>query len=725
MSGLDARLRACRWLSTALLLVAFPQPAAAQHPPVVQGRVVDRVSGAGIPNARVSPSRGGGRTSSDADGSFVLRGLAPGGERLEVRATGYRTVTAEVELHNGQVTPLRIPLDPDPLQLEGVSVTAAGSGGPMTVLERADLDALGSADLAGALQAVTGLVVTRRGGPGSPATVSIRGGSADQVLVLLDGVPVNAPLTGGVDLSTVSLSGVERVTVLPGVQSARYGPRALSGVIVVEGRQPGPGGNGARTSAGSWGSRHLALELGGGTKGGGEAEWSGRVGGEWRQTDGDFSYPVPDVRGGGTAARLNADVRSLSVTGRGRVVMPETEVTALVDVLDLDRGMPGPTTSPTPTARQQQRRLTVGSSVGFELGARWNLALDGLRQETDFSDPAPPLGVAFHEETVARDLGVRVSAETSRGPVDLELGAEARDLAVRSTTLDPGAPDSQSLLGGWVAATTRASVGPGWSGTVTGALRADRHTFVSGTELSPKLGASLAGGRWTVRASIGNGFSPPSLADQFFHEGVLVRPNPELAPERVRREMELGTDVRLVTTPAASLATTLTLFRADVDGMILWFPDHRFVWSPDNVDVSRRGWEAGMNLWVRPAATRLTVDVSRSSVEYAGPTLTGQVAYRPEWTAHAALAATWSDWSGELAGRYVGSRRTVPGSSLNSLDPYLITDLRVGSGWGFGAWRVEGQLAVLNLFDTHAAMVPDYPLPGRSWRLELRLQPNQ
>ncbi|NIP83031.1 MAG: TonB-dependent receptor, partial [Gemmatimonadetes bacterium] len=65
---------------------------------------------------------------------------------------------------------------------------------------------------------------------------------------------------------------------------------------------------------------------------------------------------------------------------------------------------------------------------------------------------------------------------------------------------------------------------------MTGALRADHHTALSGVETSPRLAASLSGDRWTLRASVGNGFSPPSPADQFFQAGVLVRPNPDLAP---------------------------------------------------------------------------------------------------------------------------------------------------------------------------------------------------
>ncbi len=78
-----------------------------------------------------------------------------------------------------------------------------------------------------------------------------------------------------------------------------------------------------------------------------------------------------------------------------------------------------------------------------------------------------------------------------------------------------------------------------------------------------------------------------------------------------------------------------------------------------------------------------------------------------------------------MAGRFIGSRRTVPGSDLNALAPYWLWDVRTGIGWTVGRWTMEGRLSVLNLFDAEAAMIPDYPLPGRAWGLELRLNPER
>jgi outer membrane cobalamin receptor len=709
---------------TGVALSAIPGAARAQHPPVVEGRVVDRVTGAPVVGARVRSDTEGLEAITGAGGAFSLRGLLPGERRIDVQAAGYRDASTRVEARNGSTTTVRLELDPDPVAVQGLQVTAAApAGGGAIVLERADLEARGPADLAVALSEVPGLVVTRRGGPASPATVSIRGGSPDQVLVLLDGVPVHAPLTGGVDLSTITLDGVERVTVLPGVQSARYGPRALSGVILVEGRRAVADEATVRAFAGSFGTAALNGGLGGSTVTSDSTELGGRLRGEWRTAVGDFGYSVPDVRGGGQAIRLNADAETLTLGGSGSLATDRTNVRLMADLLSLDRGMPGPVVAPTPRARQEQHRVTLGGLATFMGSVTWDVALDGQRQSARFFDPGGLSSAPVDEETVARGLGGRGVARWATESLDFESGLEARTLDVSSTSLASGTPTDQRSLGVWGAGTGRTSVG-GWAATLTGAVRADRHTAVSGTELSPRIGAALSRGRWNLRASVGSGFSPPSLADQFFQEGVQVRANPDLGPERVRGELELGVDVRLITSAALSLGATLDLYRADVDGMILWFPDHRFVWSPDNFDVRRRGFDAALDLFLRPRSIRVTAALSRASVTYTGPVLDGQVAYRPEWTAHTSVSSTWSAWTAELTGRYVGERRTVPGSSVNTLAPYGLADLRIGGAWSVAGWRLAPRLTIQNLFDASAAMLPDYPFPGRAWGLELTVHPD-
>jgi len=94
------------------------------------------------------------------------------------------------------------------------------------------------------------------------ADVSIRGSSAEQVLVLVDGVPMNDRQTAHFDLDlTVPFDRVERIEVLRGPASASYGSSAMGGVVNIVTRDPTPHAEG-RLEGGSFGTLNGSLGAG-------------------------------------------------------------------------------------------------------------------------------------------------------------------------------------------------------------------------------------------------------------------------------------------------------------------------------------------------------------------------------------------------------------------------------------------------------------------------------
>jgi vitamin B12 transporter len=88
------------------------------------------------------------------------------------------------------------------------------------------------------LNELPGANVTRLGGLGALATVSLRGSSSNQVLVYLDGVPLNSAAGGGVDLSAIPLADVERIEIYRGMSPIAFGASAIGGVISITTRAP-------------------------------------------------------------------------------------------------------------------------------------------------------------------------------------------------------------------------------------------------------------------------------------------------------------------------------------------------------------------------------------------------------------------------------------------------------------------------------------------------------
>jgi len=121
-------------------------------------------------------------------------------------------------------------------------------------------------------------------------------------------------------------------------------------------------------------------------------------------------------------------------------------------------------------------------------------------------------------------------------------------------------------------------------------------------------------------------------------------------------------------------------------------------------------------------AAKLRLMVSAVSVDYAGPVLGGQVAYQPRVTGSISAGITRDRVTANLTTLYVGDRRTIEGSSLNSLAPYWITNAQATVRIESGRWPLDALLGVDDLLDDRAALLFDYPYPGRTLRLGLRIR---
>ncbi|CAG9247499.1 Outer membrane vitamin B12 receptor BtuB [Paraburkholderia unamae] len=101
------------------------------------------------------------------------------------------------------------------------------------VLTREDLERVSPIDpsIAQALTALPGVSVSQSGGPGAYSAVSIRGSSASQVAVFIDGIRVGSSTTGTAEWADLPTSAFDRVEVISGPAAASFGADAVGGVV--------------------------------------------------------------------------------------------------------------------------------------------------------------------------------------------------------------------------------------------------------------------------------------------------------------------------------------------------------------------------------------------------------------------------------------------------------------------------------------------------------------
>lgn len=102
----------------------------------------------------------------------------------------------------------------------------------VTVVSKEEIAAAPVQTFSDLLRYVQGVDIRQRGANSVQADLSVRGGTFDQVLILLNGVNITDPQTGHHNLNLpVDLSAIERIEILQGPGSRVLGPNAFSGAI--------------------------------------------------------------------------------------------------------------------------------------------------------------------------------------------------------------------------------------------------------------------------------------------------------------------------------------------------------------------------------------------------------------------------------------------------------------------------------------------------------------
>ncbi len=606
--------------------------------------------------------------------------------------------------------------DAGPLVLPTVVITAPDDGRNASSVSRRDPTAAlavvevaarrdEAVDTAQVLSSAPGVTVQDSGGSGQRKTVSLRGLAPNATLVLLDGVPLAGPGQAA-DLSRIPVAALDRLEVLRGGGSARYGPGALGGVVNLVTRPP----SGTRVFGGlSQGSfMHTQASLGAAFPVlGGDALMlvSGL------RSTGDFSYQLdelPTLAGNALTTRLRENNQALQggLLLRGRRDLGhglELGVTAegLVD----ERGLAGPILNPTPTARQASARLLGSTRVSkrFESGAELTVLGFGRHE-----------GVTFTGSPFATTAGGApyVQRETSAGLEGFwtqPLGTQ-HTLSVLATVAGDWLVEPTARNPGW--GRVGAMVGDEWllfdgALALTGSVRVDvAGPFVA---VSPKLGVSwLLPLGFELKANVGQAMRPPSFQELYVVQGTLL-PNPLLRPER-----GLTSDVTAAWTHAKA-SVQVTGFAALYEDLISYEYSPPLLAKPFNfLTASVVGLEAEAAAtptdWLTASAsyTFLSTKNLRDDARWYLKALP----FRPAHRAVARLAVGPKWLKARVDGLYQSAQSTNRTETLFIGERVLLNAGITVSPLSDGRLSLTAELR--NLLDTQTMDVDGYPLPPRA-----------
>jgi outer membrane receptor for ferrienterochelin and colicin len=222
-----------KYWSTLFLLLLFPGVLFAQSGKI-HGTVLDAQSKEPLIGANILIQGTNLGSATDIQGEFVILNVPVGTYTVQATYVGYRALTiSNVRVNTQLTTEVDVKLSSEGVQVQAVEIVAErplinkDHTNTLQVKTSEDLDLMPVRGVTNVL-ALQASVVKDEG----TNTFYIRGGRAEETTVMIDGVPVNNPLSGEASpaFANLSQSAVDELQVQTGGMNADYGT-AMSGAI--------------------------------------------------------------------------------------------------------------------------------------------------------------------------------------------------------------------------------------------------------------------------------------------------------------------------------------------------------------------------------------------------------------------------------------------------------------------------------------------------------------
>jgi len=266
------------------------------------------------------------------------------------------------------------------------------------------------------LEEAVGVRVNRWGGMGGYATVSIRGSSAAQVQVYVDGVPMNRAASGVTNLEDLPLDSIEYIEVYRGFTPADFGAAGIGGVVNLVTRKANKQQASISASAGSF-ETYKVVAMGSGPAGPVRI----LVLASYMESKGDFEFEndngTPAVgRDDFTDKRTNNQFESIDLTTRVSAELDAWEITAVGSAHVKDQGLPGISAAQAQQTSLSTERYTISTSIRrrdlMEGKLDLTLGADYIKDYQTYDDPLGELGVggARKNENRMHTMGGRIKS---------------------------------------------------------------------------------------------------------------------------------------------------------------------------------------------------------------------------------------------------------------------------------------------------------------------------
>ncbi|MBI5059114.1 TonB-dependent receptor [candidate division KSB1 bacterium] len=660
-----------------------------------------------------------GEAISSGSGRAVFDELAAGVYPVEVRCAGYAAGDTVIEVRAGEQAECVVRLRALFI-LPVVEVTSERPAGVTRRFGRQAIVQSGARDLAGFLRADAGLE-TRDDGSGSVGA-RIGGSNSNQVLVVVDGQPINRAGGGESDLSAVPLADIAQIEITRGSR-IESGSDGIGGVINIQTLSAAEGARTSATLATGETATELRVQRGGAWRGlRGKLTYNREAGSR------EYAYRLMPEDGSGPLAphvgqqfrRENNDLRRDIVLGKLESNPARRARWELGGSLDLsERGMPGYLAPDlTPLARQETRSLRLNQRTFHDAGAFDAETRLSLREDAqDFSDPSAAYTKASHDWSRAAEGEIK--AQVTRASLHGRSGILAGWDRLESTQLRDGSAD-RTRVAAWAEVSAARSLGGPIPILPRAGARLERVGAVN--LFGPKVGINGGVARvMTFDLQWGRSYRTPEFYALFWADDLVASGNPDLQSEESE---EWIASLSGGLTIAGHLKWSVTTSDQQVAQMIMWRQGFDGRWKPVNLaaaSVRTLDLTVEHSLISDRLSWRGGVDWTEARNRSEDRTTTGKyLSLRAPRSARCGLRGLWDGVQAAVNYRWV-DRRPATESNSKWLAAYELVDARVGYTWNVRHTQLGTAIGAENLLNRDFRIVRFAPMPLREFYLELSI----
>lgn len=563
-----------------------------------------------------------------------------------------------------------------------------------TVITRGQIEASQTPGLIELLGRQAGVEFARAGGPGSQASLFMRGTGSGQTLVLVDGVRLNTALTGAAALGGVSLDSIERIEVVRGNLSSLYGSEAIGGVIQIFTRGADRSGLEIGGEAGSGDTRAASVYAAHRFEGGSIAlSAAGRRSSPFSAIDTSQVIPGPFAPGANPDIDGNRNgSASLRAQGRAGPVELAASLWGSRNDTDFDSTADGPTA----THEEKSRQRAMQASAAGQLTGRWRAQLTLARTDDDTRNTSSEPWSFNNGEFDSSNRSVSLANEIRFGErATGTLAYEYLQQRGASTAYDPGFGGVLTRFErrvNSVRAGVDARDGPH---RLQANVRWDDYSDVGAATTGLAAYGYDIDPRWRVSAQLATAFRAPSFNDLYYpYFG-----NPDLSPERSRSgelALRYGDDTASV---------RATVFRNRTSDLIVYDAAARQARNVASADID------GVELMAaaRLQGWRLQADAGYTRAEDSS---TGErLLRRAPYKIHFAAERAFGRFDGLFEVTYNARRYDTDINTFGRTELASYTLARLAMAWRATEW-LRLTLRVENLFDADYELVDGYNTSG-------------